>query len=516
MNFLTLFTSSGSMTNRIQPDSRTLSRGAQREVDTGPPDAPPGKPKLSSGGVSRTEPNAQGKRPDPAEKAKQIAAAFAPYVQRVAPELQSIDKAELTRLIEEAFHKAGLSDEALSSLVNSSRSEFFDIAARIANLLVGVTQPHGDGPRYMPGLTLNPQDATGQRPIPTTSSGGNFAFMPGNGVIEIENPTLSNIANLAQANGDRSITTIPGSGAKITIQPTAASALSDEVAKVLTTSSRPPIEAAASLEELLMQKRTAPSAQANLLSEADDVESKGILTSLLGPRPRPSANSAGEQPFGAPGSRSVDAARQFAFFASAEEAGLDWWNGLASDSDKSRTVEFSMPQTDSGVKGAESHSVGLGAASQIASASDAHSKLADEVVERIRLSVQSAVQDLVAAKRGGSVTLRLDPKELGSIVLKVDQSREEVRVRAEASNDAVKALLAENRIELSRALLDKGFNLQQFDVGSDQAQFGRESREAEGERTPATQSTTASHQATDSAPRASAYNIGSGGIDYIA
>lgn len=546
MNIQSLFTSPSSSANRIQPDNRTLNRGAQREVDTGPPDGPPRKPTLSSREVTRHEPIARGKELDSADTNKELAAAFVPFVQRIAPELNSIDSSELARLIEGVFNKAGLDADSLTQLTSVDRGSFAEIAQRIANLLLSKMQPQGGDPRYMPGLTGFPDEpANGQR-TPTLNSGGNFMTLPGNGTpIEVENPSVTNTAafslsafgkkadiqlsSQSQAaptlSASGSITTIPAQGGTISIDQADIAALSDEVVKVIakSTDARPKTDA--SMDQLLMSKRpiaastTTARPQPILADSAssDEVIEGGIASTLMGARPKPVPNSLANSGQGSPNFGQNPAATSLSSFAPIGDADdAEWWTNLESGTKGDRTLETgnTLPGAKTSLSDAVNPTIGFGASADVSV--DNFAKITDAAAQRIRASVEAAIQDLIEARRGGSVTLRLDPKELGAIVLKIDQNRDEVKVRAEASNDAVKALLTENRIELSRALLEKGFNLQNFDVGSDQANFDRDSQQAERDRNVSSTMSKSARTAGEPQTSSASYSIGNGGIDYIA
>lgn len=85
------------------------------------------------------------------------------------------------------------------------------------------------------------------------------------------------------------------------------------------------------------------------------------------------------------------------------------------------------------------------------------------VIER----VIERVQELIDSAKPRSVTLRLDPPELGKIELTVKTTGHRVETHIVASSSDVRALLESNRDQLVQALQNRGLELGQMFVGSD-------------------------------------------------
>lgn len=86
------------------------------------------------------------------------------------------------------------------------------------------------------------------------------------------------------------------------------------------------------------------------------------------------------------------------------------------------------------------------------------SAVIDRVIER--------VQELLESAKPRSVSLRLDPPELGSIELTVKTTGHRVETHIVASSSDVRALLESNRDQLVQALQHRGLELGQMFVGS--------------------------------------------------
>ena len=97
-------------------------------------------------------------------------------------------------------------------------------------------------------------------------------------------------------------------------------------------------------------------------------------------------------------------------------------------------------------------------------------------VARVARGLQSALN-----QRGGVVTLRLQPPEMGLVRVRMTMSEGAVRVQISAENDGVKTLLNRQLSQLRYALQGHGLNVEQLDVQSPQsnshASFDHESED---------------------------------------
>lgn len=86
--------------------------------------------------------------------------------------------------------------------------------------------------------------------------------------------------------------------------------------------------------------------------------------------------------------------------------------------------------------------------------------------EEIRQAVAERIESLAATRKGGTVRIRLEPHELGTILVTVRSSGNQVHAEIAASNDQVRAGLEASRGQLSQVVESKGITLARLDVGS--------------------------------------------------
>jgi hypothetical protein len=97
--------------------------------------------------------------------------------------------------------------------------------------------------------------------------------------------------------------------------------------------------------------------------------------------------------------------------------------------------------------------------------------LPDRLVQR----VSAHIKELFDAKQPRTMTIRLDPPELGSIDLTVRTVGQRVETTILASNGEVKAILDGNRQQLIRALESQGLELGSMSVGQQASSRGQHS-----------------------------------------
>lgn len=92
--------------------------------------------------------------------------------------------------------------------------------------------------------------------------------------------------------------------------------------------------------------------------------------------------------------------------------------------------------------------------------------------EPIARQIADRIEELTANRRGGSVTIHLDPKDLGTITLTVRSFGNRVDAEIGASHEGVRAALAENRQQLSQSIESRGLSLGQLSL-SDHREFSQ-------------------------------------------
>jgi len=92
--------------------------------------------------------------------------------------------------------------------------------------------------------------------------------------------------------------------------------------------------------------------------------------------------------------------------------------------------------------------------------------------EAISRRIADRIEELFFTRRSGTVTIQLDPKDLGSITLTVRSFGNRVDAEIGASHEGVRAALAENRQQLSQSIESRGLSLGQLSL-SDHGEFSQ-------------------------------------------
>ncbi|MFN7017495.1 MAG: flagellar hook-length control protein FliK [Fimbriimonadales bacterium] len=103
------------------------------------------------------------------------------------------------------------------------------------------------------------------------------------------------------------------------------------------------------------------------------------------------------------------------------------------------------------------------------------------------------IERMVYEREHDSITLRLDPPELGVIELRVRASGNEVQAWVNAERDLTRQMLQQTQQQLREQLEARGLQLTHFDIGG---QTNPHYAQARSYRTPATQSTSIPHPST--------------------
>ncbi len=103
------------------------------------------------------------------------------------------------------------------------------------------------------------------------------------------------------------------------------------------------------------------------------------------------------------------------------------------------------------------------------------------------------IERMVYERERGSLTLRLDPPELGVIELRVQTSGNEVQAWVNAERDLTRQMLQQTQQQLREQLEARGLQLTHFDIGG---QTNPHYAQARSYRTPATQSASIPHPST--------------------
>lgn len=109
---------------------------------------------------------------------------------------------------------------------------------------------------------------------------------------------------------------------------------------------------------------------------------------------------------------------------------------------------------------------------------EARPSITDKQSFEVTKRVVETVQELAAMRGRNTVTLRLNPEELGTLTLTVSSSQENVEAKVTASHEAVRHALAAHRDQLVQSIESRGLELGSFSVGHEDRQgTGQESRD---------------------------------------
>lgn len=92
-----------------------------------------------------------------------------------------------------------------------------------------------------------------------------------------------------------------------------------------------------------------------------------------------------------------------------------------------------------------------------------------EAAQKVILQTSDAMSDLAAAKRPGSVIIKLNPDELGSLTVRVKSTGSTIEANVTASNEAVREALHAHRADLVKGVESKGFSLGSLQIGNESA-----------------------------------------------
>lgn len=98
---------------------------------------------------------------------------------------------------------------------------------------------------------------------------------------------------------------------------------------------------------------------------------------------------------------------------------------------------------------------------------EAPAKLSDTKAKAVVRQLVDRLEFLAAARAPKEVVIRLEPRELGSLLVSIRQSGGEVETHIQATEPSVRAALLDNRPNLDRALLNKGLSLGNVTVGQE-------------------------------------------------
>ncbi|MBS1712707.1 MAG: flagellar hook-length control protein FliK [Armatimonadetes bacterium] len=105
--------------------------------------------------------------------------------------------------------------------------------------------------------------------------------------------------------------------------------------------------------------------------------------------------------------------------------------------------------------------------------------LPKETVDSVHRQVADRIETMVSGRRSGSVTVKLNPTDLGTITLTVKNLGSRVDTEIKASNEDVRLALQAHRQDLVQNVESRGLTMNSFNVGQDaQPQGGQDHRSA--------------------------------------
>ncbi len=94
-------------------------------------------------------------------------------------------------------------------------------------------------------------------------------------------------------------------------------------------------------------------------------------------------------------------------------------------------------------------------------------QITEPQAQEVRQRVIDQVQELAAMRGRNTVTVRLNPEDLGSLTLTVLNAGENVEAKVTASNESVRHALATHRSDLVQSIESRGLSLSNFSVGQE-------------------------------------------------
>lgn len=93
--------------------------------------------------------------------------------------------------------------------------------------------------------------------------------------------------------------------------------------------------------------------------------------------------------------------------------------------------------------------------------------ISKEAAQKVIMQTSDAMSDLAAAKRPGSVVIKLNPEDLGSLTVRVRSTGSRIEANVTASNDAVREALHAHRADLVHGVESRGFSLGSLQIGQE-------------------------------------------------
>ncbi|MBS1721910.1 MAG: flagellar hook-length control protein FliK [Armatimonadetes bacterium] len=143
--------------------------------------------------------------------------------------------------------------------------------------------------------------------------------------------------------------------------------------------------------------------------------------------------------------------------------------------------------------------------------------LPKQVVDSIRQQIVDRIETMANAHRNGSVKIKLNPDDLGTITLTVRNFGTKIDTSIKASHDDVRAALELNRADLVKNVESRGLSLNSFQVGQDAQSQGN----ASGNRADFTEAQRSANLRLSAQPAPSNGAAGNrpvptGAVDYLA
>ncbi len=150
------------------------------------------------------------------------------------------------------------------------------------------------------------------------------------------------------------------------------------------------------------------------------------------------------------------------------------------------------------------------------------STLPDETVASVSKQITDRLESMVMARRSGSVTIKLNPYDLGDVTLTVKALGNKVDAEIKTSNDDVRNALQFHKTDLLHTIESRGLSMNSFNVGqepSNQAQGnGQQSQQSfqEAQRTANLQASMGSNSSISTENRPTGYKGVTSNVDLVA
>ncbi len=138
----------------------------------------------------------------------------------------------------------------------------------------------------------------------------------------------------------------------------------------------------------------------------------------------------------------------------------------------------SVPQTDTAVPTAQAQAQRQVDPTQVSKPVAAVNPLPKAALESVTSQVADRLESMILGKKSGTVAVKLNPTDLGTITMTVRSFGTKIDTDIKASDDSVRAALQMHRADLAQNIQSRGLNLNSFTVGHESSGSGHQQQGA--------------------------------------